>query len=138
MTLYTQTGLNRPNFVFYSVLFSFASLSRIENISIICIEETSNKQTMEEAASNGRVYLQTTPSVRVHWVACGMCTVRDNFFQVGVSLRSHTRRGPLAHRSSHVRTTKQICPCVICSSNSARYCFGIVYHCSAMVEVLGK
>ena len=25
-----------------------------------------------------------------------------------------------------------------CSSNSARYCFGIVYHCSAMVEVLGK
>ena len=54
------------------------------------------------------------------------------------SLRSHTRRGPLAHRSSHVRTTKQICPCVICSSNSARYCFGIVYHCSAMVEVLGK
>ena len=52
------------------------------------------------------------------------------------SLRSHTRRGPLAHRSLHVRTTKQICPCVICSSNSARYCFGIVYHCSAMVEVL--
>ena len=24
------------------------------------------------------------------------------------------------------------CPCVICSSNSARYCFGIVYHCSAI------
>ena len=62
----------------------------------------------------------------------------DNFFQVGGSLRSHTRRGPLAHRSSHVRTTKQTCPCVICSSNSARYCFGIVYHCSAMVEVLCK
>ena len=81
---------------------------------------------------------QTRPSVRVHWVACGTCTVPDNFFQVGGLLRSHTRRGPLAHRSSHVRTTKQICPCVICSSNSARYCFGIVYHCSAMVEVLGK
>ena len=80
----------------------------------------------------------TRPSVRVHWVACGTCTVPDNFFQVGGSLRSHTRRGPLAHRSSHVRTTKQTCPCVICSSNSARYCFGIVYHCSAMVEVLGK
>ena len=27
---------------------------------------------------------------------------------------------------------------LICSSNSARYCLGIVYHCSAMVEVLGK
>ena len=81
---------------------------------------------------------KTRPSVRVHWVACGTCTVPDNFFQVGRSLRSHTRRGPLAHRSSHVRTTKQTCPCVICSSNSARYCFGIVYHCSAMVEVLGK
>ena len=81
---------------------------------------------------------KTRPSVRVHWAACGTCTVPDNFFQVGRSLRSHTRRGPLAHRSSHVRTTKQICPCVICSSNSARYCFGIVYHCSAMVEVLGK
>ena len=80
----------------------------------------------------------TRPSVRVHWVACGTCTVPDNFFQVGGSLRSHTRRGPLAHRSSHVRTTKQTCPCVICSSNSARYCFGIVYHCSAMVEVLCK
>ena len=67
------------------------------------------------------------------------------FFQVGGSLRpfkgsprSHTSRGPLAHRFSHVRTTKKICPCVICSSNSARYCFGIVYHCSAMVEALGK
>ena len=89
--------------------------------------------------------IKTRPSVRVHWVACGTCTVPDNFFQVGGSLRpfkgsprSHTSRGPLAHRSSHVRTTKQICPCVICSSNSARYCFGIVYHCSAMVEVLGK
>ena len=81
---------------------------------------------------------RTSPSVRVNWVACGTCTVPDNFLQVGGSLRSHTRRGPLAHRSSHVRTTKQICPCVICSSNSARYCFGIVYHCSAMVEVLGK
>ena len=83
-------------------------------------------------------YSVTRPSVRVHWVACGTSTVPDNFFQVGGSLRSHTRRGPLAHRSSHVRTTKQICPCVICSSNSARYCFGIVCHCSAMVEVLGK
>ena len=81
---------------------------------------------------------KTRPSVRVHWVACGTCTVPDNFFQVGRSLRSHTRRGPLAHRSSHVRATKQTCPCVICSSNSARYCFDIVYHCSAMVEVLGK
>ena len=85
-----------------------------------------------------KLLLETRPSVRVHWVACGTCTVPDNFFQVGGSLRSHTRRGPLAHRSSHIRTTKQICPCVICSSNSARYCFGIVYHCSAMVEVLGK
>ena len=81
---------------------------------------------------------KTRPAVRVHWVACGTCTVPDNFFQVGGSLRSHTRRGPSAHRSSHVRTTKQTCPCVIRSSNSARYCFGIVYHCSAMVEVLGK
>ena len=43
-----------------SILFSFASLSRIENISIICIEETSNKQIVEEAASNDRVYLQKT------------------------------------------------------------------------------
>ena len=33
----------------------------------------------------------TRPSVRVHWVACGTCTVPDNFFQVGGSLRSHTR-----------------------------------------------
>ena len=30
------------------------------------------------------------------------------------------------------------CLCVICSSNSARHCFGILFHCSAMVEVLGK
>ena len=89
-------------------------------------------------SNNYSVLLSTRPSVRVHWVACGTCTVPDNFFQVGGSLRSHTRRGPLANRSSHVRTTKQTCPCVICSSNSARYCFGIVYHCSAMVEVLGK
>ena len=81
----------------------------------------------------------TRPSVRVHWVACGTCTVPDNFFQVGGSLRPfkgsprrHTSRSPLAHRSSHVRTTKQICPCVICSPNSAQYCFGIVYHCTAM------
>ena len=59
--------------------------------------------------------IATRPSVRVHWVACGTCTVSDNFFQVGGSLRpfkgsprSHTSIGPLAHRSSHVRTTKQI------------------------------
>ena len=32
-------------------LFSFASPSRIENISILCIEETSKKQIVEEAAS---------------------------------------------------------------------------------------
>ena len=89
--------------------------------------------------------LKTRPSLRVHWVACGTCTVPNNFFQVGGSLRpfkgsprSHTSRGPFAHKFSHVRTTKKICPCVICSSNSARYCFGIVYHCSAMVEALGK
>ena len=67
MTLYTQTGRNRPDFVFYSVLFSLASLSRIENISIICIEETSNKQIMEEAASNSRVYLQKAEP-GTHWI----------------------------------------------------------------------
>ena len=57
----------------------------------------------------------TRPSVRVHWIACGTCSVPGNFFQVGGSLRpfkgsprSHTSRGPLVHRSSHVRTTKQI------------------------------
>ena len=93
---------------------------------------------LNEISGDNLKLLRTRPSVRVHWVACGTCTVPDNFFQVGRSLRSHTRRGPLAHRSSHVRTTKQTCPCVICSSNSARYCFGIVYHCSAMVEVLCK
>ena len=30
------------------------------------------------------------------------------------------------------------CPCVICSSNSTRDCFTTVYHCSPMVDVLGK
>ena len=51
----------------YTFLFSFASLSQIENISIICIEETSNKQIMEEAACNGRVYLQKTEP-GTHWI----------------------------------------------------------------------
>ena len=106
--------------------------------------KTSMIFTLPSANNN---FCLTRPSVRVHWVTCGTCTctVPDNFFQVGRSLRpfkgsprSHTSRGPLAHRSSQIRTTKQICPCIICSSNSAPYCFGIVYHCSAMVEVFGK
>ena len=50
-----------------SLLFSFASLSRIENISIICIQETSNKQIADEAASNGRVYLQKNEP-GTHWI----------------------------------------------------------------------
>ena len=29
----------------------------------------------------------TRPSVRVHWVACGTCSVKGKFFQVGGSLR---------------------------------------------------
>ena len=100
--------------------------------------QESDRQDFYRHGKKKQKQKKTRPSVRVHWVACGTFTVPDNFFQVGRSLRSHTRRGPLAQRSSHVRTTKQTCPCVICSSNSARYCFGIVYHCSAMVEVLGK
>ena len=28
-------------------------------------------------------FLQTRPSVRVHWVACGTCSVPRNFLQVG-------------------------------------------------------
>ena len=30
---------------------------------------------------NRPIVYQTRPSVRVHWVACGTCTVPDNFFQ---------------------------------------------------------
>ena len=30
---------------------------------------------------------KTRPSVRVHWVACGTCSVPGNFFQVGVCSR---------------------------------------------------
>ena len=29
----------------------------------------------------------TRPSVRVHWIACGTCSVKGKFFQVGGSLR---------------------------------------------------
>ena len=29
----------------------------------------------------------TRPSVRVHWLACGACSVPGNFFQLGGSLR---------------------------------------------------
>ena len=35
--------------------------------------------------------LQTGPSVRVHWVACGTCSVPGNFFQVGVCSRYNAR-----------------------------------------------
>ena len=31
--------------------------------------------------------IETRPSVRVHWVACGTCSVPGNFFQVGVCRR---------------------------------------------------
>ena len=34
---------------------------------------------------------KTRPSVRVHWVACGTCSVPGNFFQVGVCSRYNTR-----------------------------------------------
>ena len=33
----------------------------------------------------------TRPSVRVHWVACGTCSVPGNFFQVGVCSRYNAR-----------------------------------------------
>ena len=49
------------------ILFSFASLSRIEKTSIKCIEETSNKTNSGEAASNGRVYLRKTEP-GTHWI----------------------------------------------------------------------
>ena len=72
-------------------------------------ESTNNSDGRDE------LYKLTRPSVRVHWVACAACSFPGNFFQVGGSLRpfkdsprSHTSRGPLAHRSSHVCTTKQI------------------------------
>ena len=41
-----------------TVLFSFASLSRIENISIISRRDKKTQQVVEGAASNDRVYLQ--------------------------------------------------------------------------------
>ena len=126
-------------YVSYSINVSYLTMT-MQEISHKTELKLLNPVAYNKIITIGQVCknIQTRPSVRVHWVACGTCTVPDNFFQVGGSLRSHTRRGPLAHRSSHVRMTKQTCPCVICSSNSARYCFGIVYHCSAMVEVLGK
>ena len=33
----------------------------------------------------------TRPSVRVHWVACGTCSIPGNFFQVGVCSRYNAR-----------------------------------------------
>jgi len=48
------------NSINHKMQFYSLSLSRIENISIIFIEETSNKQIVEEAASNGQVYFQKT------------------------------------------------------------------------------
>ena len=39
-------------------LFSFASLSRVENISIISRSDKKTQQVVEGAASNDRVYLQ--------------------------------------------------------------------------------
>ena len=43
---------------------------------------------MEVDAPNSRI---TRPSVRVHWVACGTCSVPGNFFQVGVCSRYNAR-----------------------------------------------
>ena len=34
---------------------------------------------------------KTRPSVRIHWVACGTCSVPGNFFQVGVCSRYNAR-----------------------------------------------
>ena len=34
---------------------------------------------------------ETRPSVRIHWVACGTCSVPGNFFQVGVCSRYNAR-----------------------------------------------
>ena len=34
---------------------------------------------------------KTRPFVRVHWVACGTCSVPGNFFQVGVCSRYNVR-----------------------------------------------
>ena len=34
---------------------------------------------------------KTRPSIRVHWVACGTCSVPGNFFQVGVCSRYNAR-----------------------------------------------
>ena len=99
--------------------------------SEFCFPETLN---VPRGEAEGNIEVET---LREGTLGCLWYVHRSKQF-FSRSLRSHTRRGPLAHRSSHVRTTKQICPCVICSTNSARYCFGIVYHCSAMVEVLGK
>ena len=36
-------------------------------------------------------FVKTRPSVRVHWVACGTCSVPGNFFQVGVCSRYNAR-----------------------------------------------
>ena len=38
-----------------------------------------------------RLLVETRPSVRVHWVACGTCSVPGNFFQVGVCSRYNAR-----------------------------------------------
>ena len=34
-------------------------------------------------ATNGGGFSVTRPSVRVHWVACGTCSVPGNFFKLG-------------------------------------------------------
>ena len=39
----------------------------------------------------GKLIQFTRPSVRVHWVACGTCSVPGNFFQVGVCSRYNAR-----------------------------------------------
>ena len=45
-----------------------------------------NLPSVSQINKVSRKELVTRPSVRVHWVACGTCSVKGNFFQVGGSL----------------------------------------------------
>ena len=46
---------------------------------------------VSESSPQPRIDDRTRPSVRVHWVACGTCSVPGNFFQVGVCSRYNAR-----------------------------------------------
>ena len=73
--------------------------SYIEKHILLVIDQRPIQHNQRECYANNAFYgrsqrysqRETRPSLRVHWVACGMCSVPGNFFQVGVCSRYNAR-----------------------------------------------